>query len=425
MAERHGRVRRGLIRVITDDNLDLYALGAAALVFTVLGITGITDVKTTSAVVVALLALLAFSQIKSRRAIEQIRAESRGGAAALFAPDFPADLAARRAQARDVLLIGHSISRTVQSMRSDMVSILNSGGRVRVLVLDPTDETILRAANHRMPDIVEPNHLRSRVMATLDELTSVRVRAGGRLEVRVFSSILSAGFVCLDATTPQGLVVVQYYEFRNVHESAPIFTLERSDGAWYHHFVDEAERLWDAGTDWPLSPEARAARARKPAFTEEFGPDLDTAVESTTDLLVTGVSRNIFVNNHYRRLEKKLLAGHRVRFLLVAPTSPAITMAAERYYPERKPESNQDRVEHTLRLLAELKSTTGGDLSVRLTTHLISMFQIVTDTALFAEYYVYKDLAKPKFVLAAGDGAYRDFRAEAENMWEHAAPYEW
>ena len=37
MAEKHGRVRRGLIRVITDDNLDLYALGAAALVFTVLG----------------------------------------------------------------------------------------------------------------------------------------------------------------------------------------------------------------------------------------------------------------------------------------------------------------------------------------------------------------------------------------------------
>jgi uncharacterized paraquat-inducible protein A len=75
MADKQGRVRRSLIRVISDDNLDLYLLGTVALVFTMLGITGISDVKTTSAVVVALLALLAFSQIRSRRLLEQIRNE--------------------------------------------------------------------------------------------------------------------------------------------------------------------------------------------------------------------------------------------------------------------------------------------------------------------------------------------------------------
>jgi hypothetical protein len=382
-------------------------------------------VKTTSAVVVALLALLAFSQIKSRRAIEQVRTAARGGPDALFSKEIPAEVVERRAKAHDLLLVGHTITRTVHNMRSDMRTILAAGGHIRALVLDPTDETLMATAARRVQNSPGRDKWAARITTALDDLVALRESVGGRLEVRVSSTVPSVGFTGIDLPSPRGLVCVWHYEYRPVGESAPVFTLERSDGVWYQHFVDEAERLWDAGTDWPLSPEAKAARARKPAFTEEFGPELDTAVESTTDLLVTGVSRNIFVNNHYRRLEKKLLAGGRVRFLLVAPTSPAIAMAADRYYPERRPESNQDRVEHTLRLLAELRSTTGGDLSVRLTTHLISMFQIVTDTALFAEYYVYKDLAKPKFVLASGDGAYRDFRAEAENMWEHAAPYEW
>ena len=69
MAAERGRVRRSLVRVINDDNLDLYLLGSIAGVFTVLGATGISDVKTSSSVVLALLALLAFSQIRSRRQI--------------------------------------------------------------------------------------------------------------------------------------------------------------------------------------------------------------------------------------------------------------------------------------------------------------------------------------------------------------------
>lgn len=423
MANEPGRVRRALIRVINDDNLDLYLLGAVALVFTVLGITGISDVRTTSAVVVALLALLAFSQIRSRRLMEQIRTESRGGARAVFSRDFPADLAARRAQARDLLLIGDSLGRAVHGMRADLPTILAAGGRIRVLVLDPTDESLFAVAERRT-HVPGPGTLAPRTRTTLEDLTLLRERTGGRLEVRVSSSILSAGFSCLDVGTPRGFVCVQHYEYRAPGEAAPIFGLEPADGAWYHHFAAEAERLWAAGTEWPLSPASVAVRARRPEFSAEFGPELETAMDATQDLLVTGVARSIFVNNNYRRLEKKLLTGHRVRLVIADPTSPVVEMAAARYHPKRTPEGFRDRIEHTLRLLEELKAATGGDLSVRLTAHLVSMFQIVTDTALFAEYYLYQDLGKPKFVLAAGGDDYRLFRTEAENLWERATPHE-
>jgi hypothetical protein len=422
-----GPVRRVLTRVVNDDNLDLYLLGTVALVFTVLGITGISDVKTTSAVVVALLALLAFSQIRSRKLLEQIHNERHGGATALFARDFSTDLIMRRRQAHDLLLAGDSMSRTVNGMRPELAAILRNGGRIRVLVLDPTDEALIKeAANRRIAHTLGPDKLRARITNTLDDLTALREQAGGRLEIRVSSAISSAGFNCLDMASLRGLVSVQHYEYQPEHEAAPIFTLAPSDGEWYHHFVDEAERLWAAGTEWPLSPEAAVARASRPVFREEFGPELDAAIDSATDLLITGIARNSMVNSKYRWLERKLQAGDRFRFLLIDPDSTAADTAAGRYHIPRTPESVRDRVTQTLRLLSELKAATGGDLVVRLTPYPISMGMYVTDAALFAEYFTYRGSGNPKLVLQPGDGDsdYALLRGEAEKLWASAQAHQ-
>lgn len=424
MTNEPGRVRRSLIRVINDDNLDLYLLGTVALVFTVLGITGISDVKTTSAVVVALLALLAFSQIRSRRLLEQIRNERLGGATSLFSREFPADLIPRRAQSHDLLLVGLSMSRAVHGMRAEMAGILAAGGRIRVLVLDPTDDGLVATADQRIAETLGPGKLQSRILATLDDLTTLRDRIGGRLEFRVSSVVPAAGFTCLDVATTRGLVCVQYYEYRPTGEAAPIFTLQRSDGAWYQHFIAEAERLWEAGAEWPLSPADAAVRARRPAFSDKFGPELDEAIEETADLFVTGTARNSFMNANFELLRKKLAAGNRLRFLLVDPDGPAVELAADRYYAERSPGAVRDRVLHSLRLLTELRSSAGGDLSVRVTSSPLPVIVVATETALFAEYFPYQHPGTPKFVLRPGDAGHDRFLGEAEKLWDNARPYE-
>ncbi|WP_410661633.1 hypothetical protein [Amycolatopsis sp. lyj-112] len=425
MQDKRGRIRRSLARLITDDNLDLYVLGVVALVFTVLGATGISDVKTLSSVVTALLALLAFSQIRSRRLTEQVRDSNRGGLAAVFAPQFPDDLISRRAASFDILLIGHSMTRTVQGMRSDIRSILDAGGRIRVLVLDPTDEALIEVADRRISQSLEPGRLRQRILATLDELTSLRSRTSGRLEIRVSSRISSAGFNCLDVSSPRGLICVQHYEYRPSGEAAPVFAMEPKDTPWYQHFAAEADRLWEDGTPWPLSPADQIARARRPVFSEGFGPELNVAIDDATDLLVTGMARNTLVNNNYGKLEERLRKKARIRFVLIDPHSSAIDTAASRYYAVRSPESARERVLHTLRVLAELKRSTGGDLSVRLVMHPIAVGLIGTGTALFAEYYTYQAAGEPQFVLQPGDGpAYRTFLGEAEALWNNAEPYD-
>ncbi|GGU77323.1 DUF5919 domain-containing protein [Lentzea flava] len=234
---------------VTDDNLDLYLLALVGLVFTVLGITGLSDVTTLASAVLALLAILAFSQIKSRKLTQRING-ARSGAVALRG-EFPPDLIDRRASASDILLIGLTMTRTVQGMRTDLPTVLKTGGRVRVLVLDPTDERLMVIADRHRAHSQGVEHLRARIRATLDDLTSVRERHGGRLEIRVLSTIPSAGFNCLDVRKPNGVVCVQHYEFHPEGEAAPIMVLSKDDAPWYQRFAAEAERLWESGADWP------------------------------------------------------------------------------------------------------------------------------------------------------------------------------
>jgi hypothetical protein len=431
VAAERGRVRRSLVRVITDDNLDLYLLGVVALVFTVLGATGISDVKTLSSVV---LALLAFSQNRSRRLTEQVRRCHQASPTALFQRGFPADLISRRSGAFDILLIGYSMTRTVQGMRSEMLSILEAGGRIRVLVLDPTDEALIEVADRRSSRGLGPDRLRQRILTTLEDLIALQGRTTGRLEVRVASRVLSAGFNCLDVSGPRGLVCVQHYEYYPVDEAAPVFVLDPRDAPWYQHFVAEAERLWDAGAAWPLSPAERIARPHRPVFVENFGPELESAIENATDLFITGMARNTFVNNHYCKLEKLLKANIAIRFVLIDPESSAIDVAASRYYAERSPTSARERVLHTLRLLAALKKSTNGKLAVRPVSHPIAVGVIATDSypqhvgplsAVFAEYYTYQAPGEPKFVLQPGHTlGYRNFVDEAEALWSNGIPHD-
>ncbi|PWK86568.1 hypothetical protein C8D88_105617 [Lentzea atacamensis] len=251
MSGEQGRVRRAVRAFVTDDNLDLYLLVVAGFVFTVLGITGLVGLEKLASAVLALLAILAISQIKSRKLTQQIT-RTRTGAVALRA-EFPADLIDRRARASDILLVGLTMTRTVQGMRTDLPAILKTGGRVRVLVLDPGDESLMVVADRHRPHSQGVEHLRTRIRATLDDLTALRGRHGGRLEIRVLSSIPSAGFNCLDAHRSNGVVCVQHYEFHPEGEAAPIMVFSKNDAPWYQRFGDEAERLWESGADWPSS----------------------------------------------------------------------------------------------------------------------------------------------------------------------------
>jgi hypothetical protein len=426
-----GRVRRLAVRIVTDEYLDLYVLGVSALTFTILGVAGFADVKVLASVTLALLAVLAFSQIRSRRHIADIAGAQRSEPLAFFRTDFPDELESMRGSASSLLLIGVSMTRTVQAgSMTGLKQMLRSGGKVRVLVLDPTEEVLVRAAGDRRPHgTVE--WLKRRIEFTLEELVNLREATSGDVEIRVARFVPSMGINVIDVGSADGLIVLQHYEHRPVGEPAPILTLGPGEGFWYEHFTAEAERLWQDGTPWPLSPAETLRRSARPLFKEEFGPELEQTMSRARELLITGVTRNTLFTSKYSWFEDSLTKGCSIRVMLIDPSCDAIVVAAERYYAERSSESTRNRINQTLRILAELKRSTGGDLSARLTAHPLAMGAIAVDarpgiraeaTALFAEYYTYQARGEPKFVLQPTDGQwFENLYQEAEALWAGAS----
>ena len=427
-------VWRAARRVVTDEYLDLYILAGTAVVFTVLGVAGVSDVKVLSSVVLALLAFLALSQIRSRRHLLDIAKAERSDPFSLLRSSFPDELISLRAKASSLTLIGVSMARTVQGgARTELRQMLAAGGTMRVLLVDPGNEELLKTASSQRPHDPTPARLRKRIEATLDELAELRDRTGGRVEIRVASFLPAMGISVMNEDRKDGVIVLQHHEHKPAGEAAPIIQLKATDGYWYHHFLAEANRMWKDGSPWPSAATQTFERAPRPYFQDDFGTEAEKRVTESSDLLVTGVTRNTLVTSNYTRLESLLANGCRIRLVLADPASEAATAAADRYYAERSPDTVRERIRQTLRLLTELKRSTGGDISVRLTTHPVASGLIAVNTtpaarsdtsALFIEHYSYRARDEPKFVLQPSDGRWFDhFLMEAEALWANAAEY--
>ena len=427
MGDNRGRVLRSAARLVGDENLDLYILAGAALTFTVLGFTGVSNVAVLTSAVLALLATLALSQIRSRRHVAAIAAGQRVDPLALFQDVLPPELDSLRSASASYLFIGESMARLVQTSRDDIRRLIREGGTVRVLLLDPDDPDLMRVADRTRERLLE-----GRIRHTLNELASLPDGSHGQLEIRTCSFVPRMSVNALNLREPNGVMFIQHYQYRPPGDSLPVFRLDVKDGFWYQHFAAEAERMWDDAIPWPPAPGTRLARAPRPAFLQSFGPELDASLGCARELLITGVTRNGFVNSYYGRLEELLSAGCQIRFVLTDPDSDAITIAADRYYAERSRDSASERVRHTLRLLTGLKNSAYGGISVRLSSHPFTTGIVAVDTvtmtpasAVFAECYSYQARGDgPKFVLQPADGHwFIHFTAEAERLWENGRPH--
>ncbi|WP_204076610.1 hypothetical protein [Planotetraspora phitsanulokensis] len=425
---------KSFAKALRDENLDLYILVFTALVFTVLGAVNISSTATLSSVTLGALAFLALSQIRSRRHVAEIAKSREVDPLAILRSEFPADLVQRRASATQYLFIGVSMARTVQTMRNDLRRLLLTGTKVRVLLLDPTDETLLRHAAAQAGRDTDPKRLAARISGSIEEIAFLRDETHGDVEIRVLRHVPTMSVNAIDTQSPSGTICVQHYEYRAPAEALPMVQLESKDGFWYQHFVLEAERMWEGGSPWPPPPGLQLTHAQRPQFKETFDGELITAMESADELLITGVTRNTLVHANYGKFEKLLTKGCRIRFLLVDPESEAAATAADRYYAGRSPENLRERGRHTLRLLRELRRSTGGDLTVRLTAHPLAMGMVAVDTpvsargemsALFMEYFTYQASGEPKFVVPPSDERwFVHFAEEAEALWRAASDHE-
>ncbi len=319
----------------------------------------------------------------------------------------------------NVMLIGISLSRTIQSYRRAMRHTLMIGGKVRILLLDP--ETLDPRAQG------ETLHVRNRINNSLQELAVAKTEFE-MLEVRLMVNEPACGMNLIDADSPAGLIVVQHREFDPVGEASPIIALEQKDTPWYIHFRNEAERIWEASMEWPQAGNWVERRRGRSPFVADFGTDHIAAIGNCRSALITGVARNELIRSNFQVFQRALQRGCKLRFVLIDPESPAVEIAADRYYADRSPENLQNRIRQSTELLTDLRERTDGDLELRYTSCAIAMGCIATDTsqggnpgALFLEYYTHQVANEPKLILRPGDEPeFHSLLREAETIWSLA-----
>lgn len=219
-------------------NLDTYAAITVAAVASALSAFDLLPPDKTTSAVLGILAVLAFSTLTTRALVE-----SSSGMSDQFHSNFPAGLIEQRAQCTDLLLIGVSLSRTIETSFGAFETNLAKGAKLRVILTDPdADEAAVDARCQRTRPAVD--EIRQEIRRTLRLLERLKEIAGGNLEVRMTRSALKFGLNYFCPGTSKTEMHVQLYSYRLAGESRPMFTLTPRDGEWFDCYREQAETLW-------------------------------------------------------------------------------------------------------------------------------------------------------------------------------------
>lgn len=243
-------LRRAIEEIKQGENIDLYLTVIAAFVVVGISIFGIATSNIISSVTLAILGLIAIATLKNRHefgeAIQGL-AELRGNAHAgdfFLSEKMISDQSF--ATADTIFLLGMTLSRTTREYIYVLGQRLVAGANIRIVILDPTMDSLLEQLALRSTGKTSVQYWRSRIEAvqTIIHIIAETPDAKGVLEVGYLPYIPSFGFTIVDPDEPDGMCFVELYH----HESAkpnPAFQLRiGTDADWYKFFQEQADILW-------------------------------------------------------------------------------------------------------------------------------------------------------------------------------------
>lgn len=148
-------------------------------------------------------------------------------------------------KASDLLIVGVALDRTISDHYSSLQNLLARGGKIRVILEkpDPNNSAIQMTVKRRKQPTTIDGWL-TRVKENISALEGLKQNTGGDLQVRLTNYHLSRGGIFVDPTNKQeGTLFIWLYSFQVEGENEPKFILYHRD-KWYHHFVEEVEKIW-------------------------------------------------------------------------------------------------------------------------------------------------------------------------------------
>lgn len=240
-------------------NFDTYLTIVIAVIIAILGVSNAVDETILSAAVLATLALVAISNLRNRKADDEIQSLIKG----LKERTIPSEeffeieyfktherLLDALPRADTVIFWGLVFERTLPVLREKIQEGLLNGLTVRFLLAKPNSNSVKMAAlrDHYRDESAINLILHKNLL----HLTRLAAEKGfsGKLEVKVIDYLPPWTLVAVNQNRADGIIFTYLAPFRVPKAERPAFQLSASkDKKWFGFFVDQFEKAWQVAQE--------------------------------------------------------------------------------------------------------------------------------------------------------------------------------
>ncbi len=244
---------RFLLRVWEDikkgENVDLYVTVIIAIGLVILNLLGVANQTGIGPLNLVVLSLLAISILGNRYKVEEVLKNVTQTPESQFLEGYPASLGTDMEKARELWLIGFTLSRTIKTYYSLLEKKLAKGDRIKVLLVHP-HKTACEIAGMREYGRFDLTRTQVQIQGVLDDFCELRRIAPEKLEIRVVNYPLGFGGFAINPEAGSGVLYLEHYPFKAPGGSIPKFVLHAHDGHLYELFKTEMQMLWQNGEVW-------------------------------------------------------------------------------------------------------------------------------------------------------------------------------
>lgn len=246
-------IRRFLSDIRRGENLDLYFFVVAALTLAILNGLGLASQTLIESVTLALLGLLAAYSLGIRERLADMQAKLTGANTILRDKLSPTIKESLISEAREILIIGISLNRTIITYYSHLEEKLKNNQKVKVLLVEPNTETT-QLMNQRSYRPLSEKRLSTKILGTLELLCSLQAIAPELVEIRTINFPLPFGCMVSNIDANDSSIALDYYSYKTA-QSLPCMVLsKRAEPYWHSIYKTQILNLWTASTPWTCQP---------------------------------------------------------------------------------------------------------------------------------------------------------------------------
>ncbi len=168
--------------------------------------------------------------------------------------EYPPSYAADFARAKDLWMSGLNLRRIIPNRIGDIKRVLEGGGTVRVLLLDPDydgcrDAAIQEWGRSDRSAIERYQNMIRNVHSSFCELRNRNTRK--QIKIRKIGYSLGFGADAINlADRKDGVLYVRFYPISGPTDDRPILPLTWRDGYWYKFYQEQIEYQWACAIPW-------------------------------------------------------------------------------------------------------------------------------------------------------------------------------